>query len=108
MMETAYSIVDATAQLQSDSAKKVKIQKSYVSELPARFEESYPANGMQDDGAEASYRDGREHIIGYEEHWEMHLDGVDPETEPVGHMIEDAPAETALLCLFIVAWYWKQ
>lgn len=92
--------------LEPGDGEKVRIDKELISELPPRFEESYPANAMQDD-AVASYRSTEEddvvHIIEYEEYWELHLDEFNPKHDPIKHLINDAPGEALLLGLVLLA-----
>jgi hypothetical protein len=91
--------------LEPGDGEKVQIDKELLSELPPRFEESYPANAMQD-GAEASYRSTEEgdvvHVIEYEEHWEVHLDEFNPKHDPIKHLINDAPGEALLIGLVLI------
>lgn len=92
--------------LERGDGEKVRIDRELISELPPRFEESYPANAMQDD-AVASYRSTEEddvvHIIEYEEYWELHLDEFNPKHDPIKHLINDAPGEALLLGLVLLA-----
>jgi len=93
--------------LEPGDGEKVRIDKALISELPPRFEESYPANAMQDDGAVASYRSTDEndvvHIIEFEDYWELHLDEFNPRHDPLKHLLNDAPGEALLLGLVLLA-----
>lgn len=104
-MQATRSIEGARTLVAQFDAEKVTISKSELPELPDRFSEYYPANGMQNDGATASYRDGREHIIEYGDHWKYHIDEVDPEEEPINHALQDAPMTVGLVCLLVLNWY---
>ncbi|HXG06340.1 MAG TPA: hypothetical protein VNI77_03330 [Nitrososphaera sp.] len=42
-------------------------------------------------GAKRQYRYGNLHIRDYETHYTVHLDKVDPLTNPLGHLLVDAP-----------------
>ena len=42
-------------------------------------------------GAKRQYRYGNLHIRDYETHYTVHMDKVDPLTNPLGHLIVDAP-----------------
>lgn len=97
--------------LRRTDQSKVKVPKREVSTLPARFEEHYPANGMQDDGAQASYRDDRKkdsvHVIEYPEYWELHLDDANPrfQDKQLDHLVNDAPATLVMLVAVIILFY---
>jgi hypothetical protein len=104
-MRIARDLHDAKQLVDLHDVEKVKIQKTELPELPERFDDYLPANGMQNDGAIGSYRDGCEHVIEYEDHWKYHIDDVDPEEDPIGHAITDAPEDVALLCLLCLIWY---
>lgn len=99
--ETAFDY--EVERLWSGDEEKISISKSKVPALPDYFEEHYPANEMQNDGAIASYRDNRErnslHVIEYEDHWTVHVDDHNPKYAPVKHLTQDAPAEGALLAI---------
>lgn len=97
--------------LWSGEAEKIEISKASVPELPEHFEEAYPANEMQNDGAVASYRDDRErnslHVIEYEDKWTVHVDEHNPKHAPVKHLTQDAPTEGALLALLAAGVLYK-
>lgn len=42
-------------------------------------------------GAKRQYRYGRLHIRDYDTHYTVHMDRVDPLTNPLGHLLVDAP-----------------
>jgi hypothetical protein len=42
-------------------------------------------------GAKRQYRYGRLHIRDYDTHYTVHMDKVDPMTNPLGHLLVDAP-----------------
>jgi hypothetical protein len=42
-------------------------------------------------GAKRQYRYGNLHIRDYETHYTVHMDKVDPRTNPLGHLLVDAP-----------------
>jgi hypothetical protein len=42
-------------------------------------------------GAEKQYRYGTLHIREYENYYSVHMDRVDPRTDPIGHLLKDAP-----------------
>lgn len=42
-------------------------------------------------GARRQYRCGRLHIRDYDTHYTVHMDRVDPLTNPLGHLLVDAP-----------------
>jgi hypothetical protein len=42
-------------------------------------------------GAKRQYRSGNLHIRDYETHYTVHMDKVDPLTNPLGHLLVDAP-----------------
>jgi hypothetical protein len=42
-------------------------------------------------GARRQYRYGRLHIRDYDTHYTVHMDRVDPMTNPLGHLLVDAP-----------------
>lgn len=94
--------------LRQTNQSKVDVPKSEVSELPPRFEEHYPANEMQENGADASYRDDRKedsvHAIEYADHWTIHLDDFNPrfKEKQLDHLVNDAPMATALLIVFVL------
>jgi hypothetical protein len=52
----------------------------------------------QDADWRASLSDDRRgfHAVEYSDHYECHLDNVDPMKDPVGHLVEDSPATLAL------------
>ncbi|WP_144060681.1 hypothetical protein [Salinarchaeum sp. Harcht-Bsk1] len=87
--------------------EKVEIPKSELPALPCEFEEHYPANGMQRDGAEASYRDQRKtdsvHIIEYPDHWTVHIDDHNPKhnDQKIPHLVNDAPGALLLAAVVI-------
>jgi len=97
--------------LRNGEEEKVDISKSVVGELPDHFEESYPANAMQNEGAIGSHRDDRErnslHVIEYEDKWEVHIDEHNPKYAPLKHLMQDAPGEFILLVLVVVVAYKK-
>jgi len=43
------------------------------------------------DGAKRQYRYGKLHIRDYDTHYTVHMDRVDPITNPFGHLLIDAP-----------------
>ncbi|MGI0050081.1 MAG: hypothetical protein ACREAW_11120 [Nitrososphaera sp.] len=42
-------------------------------------------------GAKRQYRYGKLHIRDYDTHYTVHMDRVDPMTNPLGHLLVDAP-----------------
>lgn len=98
--------------LRETDQSKVKVPKSDVPSLPSRFKEYYPANGMQDEDAQASYRDNRKedsvHVIEYSDHWEIHIDAANPrhKDKQLEHLMNDAPATLVLLVAVIVLFYY--
>ncbi len=58
-------------------------------------------------GSVRSYRKGRLHIhdIKEEDCWDLHVDKVDPNKDPVQHLLHDAPSLVAGVALFAVSAY---
>lgn len=98
--------------LRQSDQPKVEVPKREVPTLPPRFEEHYPANGMQDNGAQASYRDDRKedsvHVIEYPDYWEIHIDDANPrfQDKQLDHLVNDAPAILILLVVVILLFYY--
>lgn len=66
----------------------IKLPK-YTKELfPEWFEETWIGHL---NGAYKQYRYGKMHILEYEDYFDVHIDAVDPRSNPVGHAIQDAP-----------------
>lgn len=42
-------------------------------------------------GAKRQYRYGNLHIRDYDTHYTVHMDKIDPRTNPLGHLVMDAP-----------------
>ena len=56
-------------------------------------------------GSVRSYRKGCLHIhdIAEDECWDLHLDKVDPEQDPIRHLINDAPALVISAACFVIS-----
>ncbi|MFA9516595.1 hypothetical protein ACERIT_05165 [Halopenitus sp. H-Gu1] len=97
--------------LRRSDQSKMDVPKTEVPSLPARFKEHYPANGMQDENAQASYRDDRKedstHVIEYSDQWEIHIDDSNPRfpDQRFDHLVNDAPVTLVLLVAVIVLSY---
>lgn len=98
--------------LRETDQSKLEVPKSEVPSLPSRFEEHYPATGMQDEDAQASYRDNWKedsvHVIEYSNHWEIHIDAANPRhrDKQLEHLMTDAPATLVLLIAVIALFYY--
>lgn len=57
----------------------------------------------QKNGAKKQYRYGNLHIREYEDRFLVHTDKVDPRTDPIGHLLKDAPEVLIGLGCAIVA-----
>lgn len=42
-------------------------------------------------GSKKQYRYNNLHILEYEDHFDVHVDEVDPRSNPLGHAVRDAP-----------------
>lgn len=66
----------------------IKLPKYTKEVFPEWFEETWMGHL---NGAQRQYRYGRMHILEYEDYLDVHIDMVDPRSNPVGHAIQDAP-----------------
>jgi hypothetical protein len=81
------------------SGEKVYRLKSEVPTLPDDFTSSPPLlHSFRSADVIAAYRDDRRemsiHALELPDRWEFHIDQVNPQADPVAHLIEDAPVET--------------
>ena len=65
-------------------------------EIPKEIREFIPENAEETvlgdpKNAKKQYRYGKLHIREYENKYLVHMDKVDPRTDPIGHLINDAP-----------------
>ena len=65
-------------------------------EVPKEIGEFIPLDAEvtvlgHDNGANKQYRYGNLHIREYDNKYLVHMDKVDPRTDPIGHLIYDAP-----------------
>lgn len=94
--------------LRQRKADLIVFPKRVVPRLPSRFEEHYPALGMKEDGAVASYRDGRRehsvHAIEYPDRWAIHLDTANPRYagKRLDHLVNDAPGVIFVFLVIII------
>ncbi len=83
--------------LRGSRLRRLTVSKSVVDEVPDEFTRTRLAAVRED--AVASYRDGRRrdsvHVVEYPDRWELHIDRFNPRYEPVGHVLVDAPEQTA-------------
>jgi hypothetical protein len=83
--------------LRGSRLRRLTISKSVVDEVPESFSRSRLTARRED--AVASYRDSRRrdsvHVVEYPDRWELHIDRYNPRYEPVGHVLVDAPEQTA-------------
>lgn len=83
--------------LRGSTLRRLTISKSVVDEVPDEFTRTRLAAARED--AVASYRDGRRrdsvHVVEYPDRWELHVDRYNPRYEPIGHVLVDAPEQTA-------------
>jgi hypothetical protein len=83
--------------LRGSTLRRLTVSKSVVDEVPDAFTRTRLAAARDD--AVASYRDGRRrdsvHVVEYPDRWELHIDRFNPRYEPVGHVLVDAPEQTA-------------
>lgn len=99
--------------LRNSDRKKIQVPKSEVPELPPRFEENYPANEMQSEGAKASYRDDRKkdsvHAIEYEDYWQIDIDDHNPRfpEERIPHLVNDATKVAVALVVIAGLFYYS-
>ena len=68
---------------------EVRIPKSLITEWSAGWYRS--VFNLPKDGSIASYRNKALHIHEMENCYIVHIDKVDPQVDPMGHLIEDAP-----------------
>lgn len=54
-------------------------------------------------GAKGQYRHGNLHIHDYDTHYTVHMDKVDPRTNPLGHLLVDAPEYLAATAAAVLA-----
>ncbi|MXX21388.1 MAG: hypothetical protein F4Y82_03620 [Cenarchaeum sp. SB0665_bin_23] len=66
----------------------IRLPKYTKEVFPEWFEETWLGHL---NGAQRQYRYGRMHILEYEDYLDVHIDMVDPRSNPVGHVIRDAP-----------------
>lgn len=83
--------------LRGSTLRRLTVSKRVVDEVPDEFTRTRLAAARE--GAVASYRDGRRrdsvHVVEYPDRWELHIDRFNPRYEPVGHVLVDAPEQTA-------------
>jgi hypothetical protein len=83
--------------LRGSSLRRLNVSKAVSGEIPDGFSRSRLAS--RPEGALASYRDRRRrdsvHIVEYPDRWEIHVDRFNPRYEPLGHVLVDAPEQTA-------------
>lgn len=83
--------------LRGSRLRRLTVAKSVVDEVPDSFSRTRLAARRED--AIASYRDNRRrdsvHVVEYPDRWELHIDRYNPRYEPVGHVLVDAPEQTA-------------
>ena len=51
----------------------------------------YETNLGSKKGAKKQYRQGNLHIREYDDHYTVHMDSINPEQDPLGHLLFDAP-----------------
>jgi hypothetical protein len=83
--------------LRGSEFRQLTVSKTVADEIPPEFTRSRLA--ARREGAVASYRDSRRrdsvHIVEYPDRWELHVDRYNPRREPLGHVLVDAPEQTA-------------
>jgi hypothetical protein len=83
--------------LRGSRLRRLTVSKAVVDEVPESFSRSRLAAHRED--AVASYRDSRRrdsvHVVEYPDRWVLHVDRYNPRYEPVGHVLVDAPEQTA-------------
>ncbi|WP_254823425.1 hypothetical protein [Haloglomus halophilum] len=83
--------------LRGSRLRRLTVSKTVVDEVPDEFTRTRLAAVRED--ALASYRDGRRrdsvHVVEYPDRWELHIDRYNPRYEPLGHVLVDAPEQTA-------------
>jgi hypothetical protein len=83
--------------LRGSDFRQLTVSKTVADEVPPEFTRSRLA--ARREGAVASYRDSRRrdsvHIVEYPDRWELHVDRYNPRREPLGHVLVDAPEQTA-------------
>ena len=70
------------------SEKHTVIPKEQMDSLPSKFKVTklgWPKKSIR------QYRYGRLHVREYEDRFEAHVDRINPETDPLGHIVLDAP-----------------
>lgn len=70
------------------SGDEIEIPKNLIQFLPEGTEET---NLGQKNGAKKQYRYGNLHIREYDDKFLVHTDKMDPRTDPLGHLVFDAP-----------------
>lgn len=69
-------------------ADEIEVPKELREFMPEEAEETVLG---QKNGALRQYRYGNLHIREYEDKFLVHTDKIDPRTDPVGHLVRDAP-----------------
>lgn len=82
------SIEDFVQDLYKD-AKQVSVSKDLVTNLSSGWYVS--KYNFPHKGSKKSWRNGRLHAFDMGDHYDVHLDRVDPMDHGIGHLIEDAP-----------------
>ena len=75
------------------SEKHATIPKDQMPFLPSKFKETklgWPKKSIK------QYRHGQVHVREYDDRFEAHIDKINPETDPLGHIIHDAPEVLAV------------
>lgn len=67
---------------------EIKVPKELREFMPDGAEETFFG---QKNGARKQYRYGNLHIREYDDKFLVHTDKIDPRTDPMGHLVKDAP-----------------
>jgi hypothetical protein len=68
---------------------KISVSKEVIPELPESFHRTLLGSGR---GAVGQYRNsGGLHVREYRDSFEIHQDRVNPEADPLGHLLKDSP-----------------